>query len=295
MQNALLNQKKISQQFKDFYNQHKPNNLEEAVEKFAIFGGVEWNDIDTSKDSMQLIEELILPDFRYIRDDITEITTGMPLYHSLLTGVAMGDARVQSAFKRANITKEVGDKAVAELLDIGIITSQKPKKIFSSWSENQIISNKLYFPTPFLKFWFTFVSPIFKGIRDGDYAEIRERFKNRELESTQFVFNQLAIESLKNMPSEDKIIEISSYWDKDVEIDIYAKTKSGKTIVGLSKYTNAKIKKSDLNKLKEMAQSAKIEADIFVIFAKKGFSNELKSLKGENLRLYSVKNLKNLI
>jgi len=64
---------------------------------------------------MQLIEAQILPDFNYIRNDITELTSGMPLYHSILTGIALGDAKLHTAFKRANVSAEVGQKAIDEL------------------------------------------------------------------------------------------------------------------------------------------------------------------------------------
>ena len=94
---------------------------------------------------------------------------------------------------------------------------------------------------------------------------------------------------------EDTIKEISTYWDNKIELDIYAKTTSGKTIVGSCKYTNAKIKKSELTRLQEACKTAKIEADIFVLFSKNGFSSELKSLKGENLKLYTPKSFKQLI
>ena len=45
------------------------------------------------------------------------------------------------------------------------------------------------------------------------------------------------------------------------------------------------------NSIKE----ADINADIFIIIAKKGFSSELKSLKGESLKLYTLKNFKELL
>jgi len=291
----MINNQTLKEQFQLFCKEHKPNNFEEAVEKFSIFGGINWGDIDTSKDSMELIEKLILPDFRYIRNDITELTTGMPLYHSVLTGIAMGDGKTHTAYKRANITKEVGDNAVQELCDIGIIRLEKSKKVFTSWTEQESVSNKLYFVSPFLRFWFAFVSPLFKGVRDGDYKEIRERYLNRESEFVQLTFTQLAHEFLKLAFVDDSIVEISSYWDNTQEIDIFAKTKSGKIIAGTTKYTNAKVKKSELTKLQESCKKANIEADIFVIFSKRGFSSELKALKGENLRLYTVKNLKKLV
>ena len=228
---------------------------------------------------------------------MSELSTGMPLYHSILTGIAVGDGKTHTAYKRANISKEVGDKAIEELCDLGIIKLDKSKKIFTSWAEDdgEKVSNKLYFTSPFLRFWFAFISPLFKGIKEGDYKEVREKFQNRKSEFTNLIFEQLSQEVLKISFKDDKIVECSSYWDNEIELEIYAKTKSGKIIAGSCKYTNSKIKKSELTKLQEKCKKAKIEADIFVIFSKQGFSSELKSLKGENLKLYTIKNFKNLV
>ena len=269
--------------------------MEDAVEKFAIFGGVGWANIDTSKDAMELIEELVLPDFKYIRNDVTEVTTGLPLHHSILSAIATGDGQTHTAFKRANVSQEVGQKAVEELCETGIVSLEKSKAIFTSWDESSSVSNKLFFTSPFLRFWFAFVSPIFKGIRDGEYAEIRERFANRWSEFFNLTFVELSHELLKLNFVDDKIVEIGTYWDKEVSLDIYAKTASGKTIVGSCKYTNAKLKKSELSRLQELCEKAKIDADIFVLVSKSGFSNELKALKGESIRLITLKNFKKLV
>ena len=269
--------------------------MEDAVEKFAIFGGVDWDRMDTSKDSMTLIEKLILPDYRYIRNDITELTSGMPLHHSILSAIALGDGRTHTAFRRAKVSKEVGDRAVEELCQSGIIRVVKSKAIFIDWEKNEQVSNRLYFTSPFLRFWFAFISPIFKGIRDGDYEEIRKRFANRFLEFLQLPFTELSHELLKYSFKEDTIKEIGEYWDNETELDIFATTKSGKTIVGSCKYTNTKIKKNELTRLEEICQKTGIKADIFVIVSKSGFSKELKSLKGENLKLFTLKSFKLLV
>jgi AAA+ ATPase superfamily predicted ATPase len=223
------------------------------------------------------------------------MTTGMPLYHSILSGIALGDGRTHSAFKKANITHEVGMKAVNELCEMGVIKVEKSKKEFTSWAEDYKISDKLLFNTPFMKFWFAFVSPLFKGIKDGDYKEVQTRFDNKKADFISFTFEQLSLELLKKTFQDDPIVESGSYWDKDVEIDIYAKTESGKTIVGTCRYTNTKVKKTLLTKLQQQCKTANIEADIYVIFAKNGFSSELKSLKNENLKLYALKNFKALV
>jgi hypothetical protein len=146
-----------------------------------------------------------------------------------------------------------------------------------------------------MRFWFAFISPLFKGIRDGDYSEVEKRFTNRESEFVQLPFVELTHELLKMSFDDDKLVEISRYWDRDIELDIYAKTASGKIVVGSCKYSNAKVKKSELKRLEELCQKADIKADIFVIMAKKGFSTELKSLKGEKLKLFTLKNFKKLV
>jgi len=259
--------------------------MEDAIEKFAVFGGVQWGDIDTSKPTFELVKELILEDYSYIRNDINELTDGLPLYHSILSAIALGDAKTHTAYKRANISKDVGDKAIDELCKTGIIKLKKSKKS----------SPKLYFNSPFLRFWFAFVSPLFKGIKKGDFKEVQERFANRQGEFVNLTFAQLTQEFLKLSLKDEGLLECGSYWDDRDELDIYAKTKSKKIIVGSSKYTNSKIKKNELSKLQEISKRLDIEADVFVIFSKKGFSKELKSLKGENLRLYTLKNLKSMV
>ncbi len=265
------------------------------MEFFTIFGGVEWGSIDTDTEPFELIKKLILDDYTYIRNDISDMTTGMPLFHSILTGIAMGDGRTHSAFKKANVTHEVGMKAVDELCEMGVIRVEESRKKFTSWAEDYKISDKLIFTTPFMRFWFAFVSPLFKGIKEGDYKEVQERFTNRKADFVNLTFEQLSLELLKLEFKDDPIIESGSYWDKDVELDIYAKTTSGKTIVGTCRYSNSKIKKSELTKLQEKCVTAKIEPDIYLISSKKGFSSELKSLKGENLKLFTLKNFNSLV
>jgi len=207
----------------------------------------------------------------------------------------MGDGQTHTAFKRANVSKEVGQKAIEDLVEIGIIKVAKPDASFRDYKQSESVSNRLYFTSPFLRFWFAFVSPLFKGVRDGDFKEVKERFLNREREFYLLSFVELSHELLKTTLTEDPILEIASYWDKEVEFDILAKTSSGKVIVGSCKYTNSKVKKSELTQLQEKAKTAGITPDICVIVAKQGFSNELKSLKGADLKLLALKNFKSLL
>ena len=256
---------------------------------------MEWGKIEIEKEPYELIEKLILSDYSYIRNDVSDLTTGMPLYHSILTGIAMGDGRTHSAFKRAGIDSEVGTQAINELCELGVIKKELSKKEFTTWGDDYQTSDKLIFTTPFLRFWFTFISPLFKGIRDGDYKEVKKRFENRKAEITTLVFKQLSLELVKKSFKDDALTLSGSFWERDIEIDIYAKAKSGKIVVGDCSYSNSKMKKNTLTKLQEKCELSKIKPDIFVLVSKNGFSNELKSLKSDTVKLFTLKNFRNLI
>jgi len=93
----------------------------------------------------------------------------------------------------------------------------------------------------------------------------------------------------------DPIVAIGGYWDKNVEIDILIKRKSGELIAGVSKYSRSKANKSEVTKLKEKCSQAELDVSTFVIFSKNKFSSELKKEKGEKLQLFSLRNLTGLL
>ncbi|MDX1295297.1 MAG: DUF234 domain-containing protein [Sulfurimonadaceae bacterium] len=243
----------------------------------------------------EAIERYILDDYSYLHREVKNITGGDADAHALLSGVALGDRRSHSAFKRARLNREAGSEAVTAMCEAGVITREKARPNSFSWLEDDTISDRLHFASPFLRFWFAFVSPIFRGIKEGEYKEFRERYANRSAGFGDVVFEQLAMELIKVEFADDEIVEIGGYWDKNVEIDIVAETASGKSVAASCRYVNGKLKKSVLTQLKESADKAGLEPDIYVLVAKNGFSNELKSLKGEGLRLLSLRHFKKLL
>lgn len=214
---------------------------------------------------------------------------------AILSAIALSDGREHAVFKRARVSVHDGEKIIDDLLEAGIIYNLRPKHSKHNTKEdNENLSNKLYFKNPVVRFWFAFVSPFFKGIKEGNYDESKDRFEKHFDNFVNLIFLELSKEMLKQSFKEDFLSDVNEYWEKDVNIDIMAKTKSDKVVVCSCKYTNAKVKKSELSSLKEKCEKVKIDADIFVLFSKRGFSNELKNQKSETLKLFSVKNLKSL-
>lgn len=283
-------------QFRSFCYQNNATDLEQAIEYFAVFGGMGWR-VDFSMSIDELIEKKILSNYRYIHGDIAHITKSKPIYHSLLTAIASGDRREHSAFKKANVKREEGEEAIDWLIKSDLLFFDR--SVEKPVNEKDGISDKLLFVQPFMRFWFSSISPYYKGIKEGDYTEMIARWSQIKAGFSTLIYDQLVRELIKQHFKEefegDAIVSIGSYYDKNVEIDILAKRKSGKMLAGACKYAKAKANKSEFTKLKEKCAEAELDVDTFVIFSKNKFSSELKKEISENLRLFSLRNMITLL
>ncbi|SKB24770.1 DUF234 domain-containing protein [Malaciobacter marinus] len=269
--------------------------MQTAVNYFAVFGGLDVK-IDTSKPLRTLIIRHILDEYYEIQESIEKLTQNNAPYHKILTGLALGDRRTTTAFKRADVDYDEGIETISNLAHLGILTKETPVDFVQSEKIRNEKLNKLLFTTPFLRFWFAFVSPLYRGIAKEEYDESFERFNNYQLEFMHLIFEQLSHEFIKSAFADDEIENIGRYWDEDKnDLDLIAKTKSGKILIGSCKYTNTKVKKNELNRLHAICEKLEIVPDCTVLFSKSGFSNELKAEKGNALKLYTVKSLKALI
>jgi len=288
----MSKQSTILQQFRSFCYQNNAKNLETALEYFAVFGGMGWR-VDMNIPIEQLIEEKVLNNYRYIHGDITKITQSKEIHHKILSALALGDRREHSAFKKAQVDRNHGEESIDFLIAEGIL--QADKSIEKPLKDHEKVSSKLLFSQSFMRFWFALISPNYKSIKAGEYDEVKERWNNIKGEFTNLIYQQLFKELIKKSFNEadnsDPIIRVGSYWDTESEIDILAKTKSGKLIAGSCKFSKSKTNKSELSKLKEKCQNAKLDISSYVIFSKNKFSTELKKEKGETLQLFTLKNL----
>ncbi|HEC46000.1 MAG TPA: ATPase, partial [Epsilonproteobacteria bacterium] len=242
----------LLEQFRSFCFQNAVTDFEKVVEYFAVFGGMGWR-VDFSKSIDELIETKVLNNYRYIHGDLTKITHSKPTYHAMLTAIATGDRREYSAFKKVNIGREEGEEVIDFLIKDGFLIFDK--SVEKPVDEKDAISDKLLFITPFMRFWFAVISPTYKSIKEGDYKEVKERWSRMKADFSTLIYDQLILEVLKQGFKDafegDPIVGIGAYWDKNVEIDILIKRKSGELIAGATKYSRSKANKSELTKLKE--------------------------------------------
>lgn len=283
----IMYKESLKEQFSSFCKRNNPKNMEIAVDYFTVFGGLDKK-INLEMPLDKLIEKHILKEYKYLRNFVSDITKGNEKFHAVLSASALGDRRTNSSFKRIKMDFDDGMDIVEEMRDLDVIKLERTVG-------DAYVSDKIYITSPFLRFWFAFVSPVFKGIRDGKFEEFFNNYNNRKAEFANLIFDQLSHEFVKKTFVDEKIYNIGRYWDDEREIDLVAKTKAGKTFVGSSRYFNKKLKKSELTKLKDNCDQAHIKADAYLLFAKKGYSNELKALKSDSIRLFTCKHFKELV
>lgn len=282
----------LLKQFRSFCYQNKATDIEKAIEYFSVFGGTGW-EIDLTIPLDELIETRILDNYRYLHGDLTKITQSNKSHHALLSALALGDRREHSAFKKANLSRKEGENSADFLISEGLLHRERSQEDPVDSSEE--ITDRLIFATPFIRFWFAFVSPYYKGIKEGDFAEFRQKWANNRQIFFEPIYESLVISLVEHSFEGDSIMKIGSYWDKRIEIEILGQTKSGKIIAGSCKYSKAKANKSELTSLIERCDKAQINPDMLIIFSKSGFSSEFKKEKNSSLQLIAIKHLRGLL
>ncbi|MEE3712127.1 DUF234 domain-containing protein [Campylobacter sp. CLAX-7218-21] len=154
------------------------------------------------------------------------------------------------------------------------------------------IQDKIHFTKRFYRFWFRFIEPNLELLKAGDKESVMDKIKVEFDHYCSLEFELASIELLSknlNIPKE----QISSYWDKENEIDIYT-SYDGFTLVAEAKYKERKICKNILNLLMQKCEKSKINWDKMALFSKSGFSNELLGLRDNRVILFGLDDFKDL-
>ncbi len=224
-------------------------------------------------------------------------------YRHLLIATARGDGRLSNIFRKARVGDRLGLRLLNELEEFGLIEFEESREAPLKKYPNQKLEKslrsyrieaKIRFKKPFHRFWFGFVEPYHKDLVKGKSRRFFENFEQHFSRLNSFVFEQLSQELLDVYYNNQLTIN-GNYWDIHSEFDIWAEHSNGKTILGECKYTNRHVCKSELSKLKQKAEKSALDVDIFALFSKSGFSNELKNSKDKNLLLFELEDFSKLI
>ncbi len=295
---------RLLEQFRSFHSRNYPDDMETQISYFSVFGGLGW-DIDTSKPISTLIKTLILDNFDLLHAKMKELTGNDENNKRLLQALAVGDRRIFSAFKRAGLNNGNGGGALNFLQESGLIQMEysrerhprdkNPNAKLKRREARHRISHKVLFTHPFVRFWFYFITPQIRHIKEKNFAKVLENFENKRNSYTSLVFEELSEVLLNYYLRDAQIISSGSYWDADIEIDILTITDDDKIYVGECKWKNHKINKKELHRINEKCEKLHLIPNQIILFSKRGFSKELMHLQGKNLALFSSEDFEILV
>jgi hypothetical protein len=279
--------------------------LESAIEYFSILGGIE---AETELDFFQSVEAMVtskfVDQFTMFEQMLTPSYLLESPYRQILTAVARGDGKYHSVLRKARMSEGVGEGIIDELVSLGVLRIElsreqplktHPKHKLKKELRAYRIQDKLRFVQPFMRFWFGFVSPFRQMLAEGRGEAFLENFSNHYERLRTLVFEQLCDAFLVDyFAKTTPLLSHGSYWNQYSEFDILAVTSDKKVILCECKYRDRKVCRNELNKLKAKAVQSGIKADVYALFSKDGFSNELLGMEDEGLLLFDLDDLQRL-
>ncbi|KYJ87496.1 DUF234 domain-containing protein [Sulfurovum riftiae] len=281
--------------------------LEQSIEYFSILGGMEESiDLDFFEDLFSMVKSNFVDHFSTFQSLVSPSYLLETPYREILSAVARGDGKFYSVLRKARLSEGAGEEIIKELVSSGILyiepTREQPLRIHPKHKlkkelRSYRIQDKLRFCKPFMRFWFGFVTYYRKDLLQGNGTLFLENFESHYERLRSLVYEQLCNDMLWQYysASTTPLLSNGSYWDQHSEFDLLAVTADKKLILGECKYKERKVCKNELSKLKAKAEKSSIAADIYVLFSKNGFSNELLQMQDEKLLLFDLNDLKILL
>jgi len=286
----------LLQHFRSFAYQNDIRDIDKALEYFAVFGGTGW-EVDTRKSIETLIEEKILRNYEPLHQSMTRYTHNNPVYHRVLSIIALGTEHEHEVFKKAKIGRDRGEEAIDYLEKKSLLkfdlSVEEPDK------ESDVLSDRLLFRLPFMRFWFAAISPYYQSISTGDFKEFTEKWQahkgNFSIALSNLLIRDLVMQRMREQYRDDPITTIGTYYDKQIRIEILAVRKSGRLLAGACKYSQ-KVAQSNMPiALKEKCTKAELDVSDYVLFSKNGFAPEVEQMQSAAMTLLSHTDLSLLL
>ncbi|GIT98188.1 DUF234 domain-containing protein [Sulfurovum sp. TSL1] len=280
--------------------------LEQAVEYFSILGGIGKNiELDYFDDVFSMVESNFVQNFSKFQALVSPSYLLESPYREILMAVARGDGKLYSVLRKAKVSEALGEKIVGELVDLNVLKVEAsresplrshPKHKLKKEQRSYRVQDKLRFVQPFMRFWFGFVTYYKKDLAAGKGDAFLKNFEKHYERLRSLVYEQLCDALLIQHYAEHKsIVDSGSFWNIHSEFDILAVSQDKKVILGECKYKDRKVCKNELTKLKAKAAESGIKVDVYALFSKSGFSNELLQAQDDDLLLFDLNDLEHLL
>jgi hypothetical protein len=292
--------------FKTFCDYNSHLTIEQSIEYFAIFGGIEQSiELNFFEDVFTMVESNFVKHFNKFQNLVSPSYLIETPYREVLMAVARGDGKFYSVLRKARLSESAGESVIRELVELNILQIEfsresplktHPKHKIKKELRSYRIQDKLRFVYPFMRFWFGFVMYYKNDLLQGDARAFLENLKKHYERLRTLVYEQLCDALLmKHYENSTPLLSHGSYWNQHSEFDVLAITEDKKLILGECKYKDRKVCKNELGKLKAKALQSGIKVDVYALFSKSGFSKELLGMKDEKLLLFDLNDLQVLL
>ncbi len=283
----------IKNNFREFCTSYSYLDIKELIENFAIFGGYDSGSIELDDDIFENIEQNILNNYHSLKRKFCQNQDK----NTLLQKIALGDRKEYAIYRSSsNISQIRGRVLQKELYQNNIIEKELTREIIPKREKHRYVKkefrryvpeDKFRFVKNFDRFWYTFIYPFSNELDNNIQKSCLENIKQGFDKFVSLTFEELSNELIKEDIFRLNIIQSGGYWDIHTEYDILAKKSNGRYILGECKWTNQKVCKNELNKLKNKAKYLKFDIEQYALFSKNGFSKSLK--KERNILLFELK------
>lgn len=270
----------------------RPNFFDEATDKkfenfvyYSIFGFNEryTKYIDKSKPMKENLINLVLKkDSRFIGEPekiMKEELRTLQLYNKILQVIAKGAETLNDISDELKMTTSSCNKYINVLVSLKILSKEKSVYESDTRKSKYKINNNLF------RFIYYFIP---ENINEIELEQTESVYNNINLKLDDYLaysYKEICSDYISKLNKEKKIsMEINEdgmWWDKKDEIDI-VKGNSLQIIAADCFWNNNLIGKKEYMSLKEKAEKLDVADRRYYIFAKKGFTEELKKIAQED-------------
>ncbi len=282
--------------FVDFINRFPKSNVETCIHIKGILGGIpdyleEWKEGRSVKENiitaiLDKNSRLYQEPQHYLKQELRETW----VYNTLLASLAEGNNKLNELHNHTGYSRAKILVYLKHLIAMDIV-----EKLVSLEEDGRENAKKgLYrIKDNFLHFWYRFVFPYLTELEQGLKEKVYATYVSPGLdEYMEEYFSDVCMEYLKLMNQHDRLKAKYQWWDrwfgKKGTIDIIAKSNQGATLAGICIWKDRPAGTEDYEDLTTLAGEAGLKPELYYLFSKHGFSDELAGLARDREELILV-------
>nr|WP_302082888.1 ATP-binding protein [Salinibaculum sp. KK48] len=280
-----------------FFPEYDPKAL---VQTYSVVGGIPayLEQFDPEANLLANIEQHVLskgaflyeePEF-LLRQELREPAT----YMAILEAIASGASRVTEIANEIDKQANSLSRYLSNLERLAIIEKETPVTDPDGRGVYRLTDQ-------YLRFWFRYVSPNRATLEQGHTTPVRESIADTFPTHVSWTFEDVCRQAVRTPTFPVECSRVGRWWYNNMEVDIAGVNEQTETLLlGECKWTNDTVGPGLLSELERVEPEVRWrDSDrsvSYALFAKRGFSDELRTLAAErdDLSLWTVNDVVNL-